>query len=330
MVINEYLDVARGFFTGAEPGMANAVLDRLARLLRPGEFARIGDHRMADPIIGTGAYRYRFQREWARLPRWWNFGEAHLPGPPRTSVKGAVAANGDVYVLCRAAHPVLVFDTEGRFITSWGEGQFSSFVHGMTIDRAGRVWITDTGLHTVTEHEPDGTLAAHPRHAQCRSPTLYGKPFNMPTGVAFSRPAISSCPTATATAVSTASRPTGELKHSWGEPGTGPGQFALVHFITADAGDQLYVCDRENHRIQLFTPSGECWRCGPASPCRVISRSAARRSMSPAPTAYRSGRMTAASSRSSDRTSRTTGRSTCTASGSMPTRTSTSRSSIGQ
>ena len=38
VVINEYLDVARGFFIGAEPGMANAVLDRLARLLRPGEF----------------------------------------------------------------------------------------------------------------------------------------------------------------------------------------------------------------------------------------------------------------------------------------------------
>lgn len=38
VVINEYLDIARGFFSGAEPGMANAVLDRLARLLRPGEF----------------------------------------------------------------------------------------------------------------------------------------------------------------------------------------------------------------------------------------------------------------------------------------------------
>lgn len=38
VVINEYLDVAHGFFTGDEPGMANAVLDRLARLLRPGEF----------------------------------------------------------------------------------------------------------------------------------------------------------------------------------------------------------------------------------------------------------------------------------------------------
>jgi N utilization substance protein B len=38
VVINEYLDIARGFFTGPEPGMANAVLDRLARLLRPAEF----------------------------------------------------------------------------------------------------------------------------------------------------------------------------------------------------------------------------------------------------------------------------------------------------
>jgi N utilization substance protein B len=38
VVINEYMDVARGFFAGAEPGMANAVLDRLARLLRPDEF----------------------------------------------------------------------------------------------------------------------------------------------------------------------------------------------------------------------------------------------------------------------------------------------------
>lgn len=38
VVINEYLDIARGFFTGPEPGMVNAVLDRMARLLRPAEF----------------------------------------------------------------------------------------------------------------------------------------------------------------------------------------------------------------------------------------------------------------------------------------------------
>jgi N utilization substance protein B len=34
VIINEYVDIARGFFSGPEPGLANAVLDRLARLLR--------------------------------------------------------------------------------------------------------------------------------------------------------------------------------------------------------------------------------------------------------------------------------------------------------
>ncbi len=38
VVINEYLDVAHGFFEGDEPRMANGVLDRLAHELRPAEF----------------------------------------------------------------------------------------------------------------------------------------------------------------------------------------------------------------------------------------------------------------------------------------------------
>lgn len=38
VVINEYLDVAHGFFIGEEPRMANGLLDRLARRLRPLEF----------------------------------------------------------------------------------------------------------------------------------------------------------------------------------------------------------------------------------------------------------------------------------------------------
>jgi N utilization substance protein B len=42
VVINEYLDVAHGFFTGEEPRMVNGLLDRLARELRPGDFAEAG------------------------------------------------------------------------------------------------------------------------------------------------------------------------------------------------------------------------------------------------------------------------------------------------
>lgn len=39
VVINEYLDVASGFFSGDEPRLLNGVLDKLARLLRPAEFS---------------------------------------------------------------------------------------------------------------------------------------------------------------------------------------------------------------------------------------------------------------------------------------------------
>jgi DNA-binding beta-propeller fold protein YncE len=212
---------------------------------------------MTDTIIGTGAYRYRFQRDWAKLPRGWNLGETNLPGPPRTCVKGAVAANGAVHVLSRSAHPVMLFDAEGRFVTSWGEGKFSSFVHGLTIDRAGHIWIADTGLHTVTEHQPDGTLLrtfGAPGESQ---PTLYGKPFNMPTGVAFTSNGDFFVSDGYGNRRVHCFAPDGGLKHSWGEPGKGPGEFALVHFISASADDTLFVCDRENHRIQLFASTGE-------------------------------------------------------------------------
>lgn len=40
VVINEYLDVAHGFFSGDEPKLLNGVLNKLAHLLRPTEFSR--------------------------------------------------------------------------------------------------------------------------------------------------------------------------------------------------------------------------------------------------------------------------------------------------
>ena len=42
VVINEYVEVAHAFFSGKEPGMANGVLDRLARSLRAEELAGSG------------------------------------------------------------------------------------------------------------------------------------------------------------------------------------------------------------------------------------------------------------------------------------------------
>ena len=50
--------------------------------------------------------------------------------------------------------------------------------------------------------------------------------------------------------------PDGVLIKSWGGPGTDPGQFNIVHNIAADRDGYLYVCDRENHRVQVFNREG--------------------------------------------------------------------------
>jgi hypothetical protein len=49
----------------------------------------------------------------------------------------------------------------------------------------------------------------------------------------------------------------GNYLFSWGESGTGEGQFNIVHNISTDSEGLVYVADRENHRIQVFDPTGK-------------------------------------------------------------------------
>jgi DNA-binding beta-propeller fold protein YncE len=64
----------------------------------------------------------------------------------------------------------------------------------------------------------------------------------------------------------------GELLHSWGEPGDGPGQFHVPHGIAVDDQGCVFVADRENSRIQIFTADGKYvtqWN-DVARPCQVF------------------------------------------------------------
>ena len=51
--------------------------------------------------------------------------------------------------------------------------------------------------------------------------------------------------------------PDGAHLFSWGESGTAEGQFNIVHNVTTDGDGWVYVADRENHRIQIFSPEGK-------------------------------------------------------------------------
>jgi hypothetical protein len=49
----------------------------------------------------------------------------------------------------------------------------------------------------------------------------------------------------------------GEYVSEFGSVGSGPGQFDLVHGIAVDRDRRVYVSDRDNNRIQVFTENGE-------------------------------------------------------------------------
>jgi DNA-binding beta-propeller fold protein YncE len=48
----------------------------------------------------------------------------------------------------------------------------------------------------------------------------------------------------------------GRLLHSWGEEGTGPGQFGLPHCLRVDSRGRVLVLDRSNRRLQVFDAEG--------------------------------------------------------------------------
>ena len=49
----------------------------------------------------------------------------------------------------------------------------------------------------------------------------------------------------------------GEFVSEFGSVGTGPSQFDLIHGVGMDRDHRIYVSDRDNNRIQVFTEDGE-------------------------------------------------------------------------
>ena len=54
----------------------------------------------------------------------------------------------------------------------------------------------------------------------------------------------------------------GEHIASWGQPGSGPGEFTTPHAVWVDRQNRVLVADRENNRVQVFNRDGgflEAW-----------------------------------------------------------------------
>ena len=214
-------------------------------------------------VFGSGKFRYEVIDNWARRPVRWPFTDA---------AGVAVDSRDRVYVFSRGPHPVMVFDRDGNFIRSWGEGLFSR-PHGIFVDAEDGVWCTDDLDHAVRKFDGDGNLLMTLGNPGVSSDTGYdgkdyfsvkrfGPPFNRPTNVAVATNGDVFVTDGYGNARVHKFAASGDHVMSWGEPGNGPGQFVLPHSPIIDPRGRILVADRENHRMQIFGLDGalmEIW-----------------------------------------------------------------------
>lgn len=198
-------------------------------------------------LMGSGEFLYEVAEGWGKLPDDWSYREVAAVGVDRKD---------QVYVFSRGAHPIIIFDSEGNFLRSWGEGVFKR-PHGVTMGTDDTIFLTDDGDHTARKCTLDGKVLLTLGIPGKPAPYQSGEPFNRCTHVAFSPKGEIYVSDGYGNSRVHKYTPAGKLMLSWGEPGSDPGQFNIVHNICTDKNGYVYVADRENHRIQVFDPNGK-------------------------------------------------------------------------
>ena len=99
-------------------------------------------------LLGTEQYSYEVLENWATLPDGWGFKEVAAVGTD---------SSDNVYCFNRGEHPMIVFDKNGNFLKSWGEGVFPR-AHGITMCPDDTMFCTDDGDHTVRKCTLDGQV----------------------------------------------------------------------------------------------------------------------------------------------------------------------------
>ncbi len=213
--------------------------------------------------VGSGTHTYEVIENWAEVPEGW-----HMPA-------AAVAVDSQDRVYCYNRdphHPIVVFDRDGRFLYDWGDGE-AEFAHAIVIDAEDHLWLVDRDRGQILKYTTDGKLLDSIGDRGFRSDTgvapanfsskAYqdvthgGGPFNLPTDIAFAPSGEMFITDGYGNARVHKFAADGAYMFSWGEPGTGPGEFNMPHGVHIDRQGRVLVCDRENDRVQVFTQDGE-------------------------------------------------------------------------
>lgn len=205
---------------------------------------------------------YRVIEHWAKMPEGRTWGSA---------AGISMDAKGNLWVFERCGantcfgsklDPILEFNPSGRLLQAFGGNMFV-FPHGLFVDWAGNVWVTDADGkdqmgHRVIKFSSDGEVMM----------TL-GKPgitgdgpdtFNRPSGVAVTTTGVifvADGHGGDSNARIVKFSREGNFIKSWGKKGTGPGEFGELHAIAIAPDGRVFVADRGNNRIQIFDQDGK-------------------------------------------------------------------------
>lgn len=197
----------------------------------------------------------------------------------------AVDARGHILVLHRGANPILEFESDGKFVRSWGDGMFSfgkvTFVppanraptrsnysavygpagcdscgaHSIRVDPQGNIWAVDAPDQMVYKMNPQGKVIM--RLGQKGVAGTGQNTFNLPTDVAFTPNGDFYVSDGYANPRVVKFTKDGKYILEFGKRGTGPGEFMLPHNVVVDAQGRVYVTDRDNQRVEVFDSSGK-------------------------------------------------------------------------
>ena len=232
-----------------------------------------------NPIVGSGKYRYELIQGWGSYPEGILSNGIACDSQDRVYITTFGIGTDYPKVRPLPAPVVFVNDSDGNSLGSWGTGA-CEHAHGMNIvddqifftDKHHSICLSYTldgkilqllgrrGAHSDTGCKEMGTFVPHP-----------AGPFNRPND--FTRAPWGDLYAADGTHNTRIHRfdSGGHLIQSWGWWGDEPGQFKEPHSVLPVDG-KLYVCDRQNHRVQVFTPEGKVlgvWT-GLQWPCHIV------------------------------------------------------------
>jgi len=226
------------------------------------------------PVLGEGAYKYEAIHDWGELPARLKWGNTH--GVVEDS-QGNIYVHHTVHSTSDSADSLVVFDSKGQFIRSWGK-EFRGVAHGLHIRKEGRdefLYLTANASNpkapiqpelqaVVVKATPKGEIVwkiQGPPDIEQYKPGPDGQPkrYN-PTNVAIAPNGDIYVGDGYGSFYMNQYNSKGEYIRTFGGRGSEPGQLLEPHgnwVDTRSPSPELVVADRRNNRLQRFSLDGK-------------------------------------------------------------------------